>query len=82
MVCRLGAPNRPALRTVTGIGRRERHDEGSTVHLGHHQPVNGRFGWVEERVGAPNVVDVVDPEPGMLEEVGGLFVDLEGVIII
>jgi len=44
--------------------------------------VRRRFGRVEERVGAPHVVDVVDAEAGMLEQVGSLLVDLEGIVLI
>ncbi len=41
-----------------------------------------RFGQVEERVGTPDVVNVVDPEVRMLEQVGGLVVDLERVVLV
>jgi hypothetical protein len=40
----------------------------------------GRLGGVEDRVGQPDVAHVVAPKPGVLEEVGSLFVDLEGVV--
>jgi hypothetical protein len=39
-------------------------------------------GGVEERVGSPDVIDVVDAQGGVLEEVGGLIVDLEGCVVI
>lgn len=41
-----------------------------------------RLGWIEEWAGAPDLVDVVDAEGGMLEQVGGLLVDLERIVII
>ncbi len=42
----------------------------------------GRHGWREERVRSPDVVDVCSPEPSVFEQVGGLAVDLEGVLVI
>lgn len=37
---------------------------------------------IEERIGSPGVVDVVDAEGGVLEEVGGLVIDLERVFVV
>lgn len=39
-------------------------------------------GWVEERVGLPDLVDVVDTERIVFEQVRGLSIDLEGVCIV
>jgi hypothetical protein len=50
--------------------------------LGDHQPVRRRLGRIEERLGAPHDVNVVDPEVRMLEGVRGLAVDLERVVVI
>ena len=47
-----------------------------------NQLVGGRHGLREERVRSPDVVDVCSPEPGVFEQVGGLAVDLEGVLVI
>ena|ERR1039458_9873207 len=47
-----------------------------------HQPVRWRRGRVEERVADQNVVDVIDTEVRMLEQVCGLSVDLEGVLVV
>jgi hypothetical protein len=44
--------------------------------------VRRRLGRVEERVGAPHVIDIVDAEASMLEQVGTLLVDLEGIVLI
>jgi hypothetical protein len=52
------------------------------VNGGDHQPVRWWLGWVEERVGAPDVVDVVDAEFGVFEQMRGLPVDLEGIVVI
>src|SRR5579875_2349736 len=40
------------------------------------------LGRVEERVRAPHLVDVVHTEPGVLEQVRRLVVDLEGVLVV
>jgi hypothetical protein len=42
----------------------------------------GGLAGVEERVGSPDVIDVVEAQGGVLEEVGGLVVDLEGCLVI
>jgi len=39
------------------------------------------LGWVEERIVDPHVVDVLQSEVGMLEQVRGLGVDLERVVV-
>ena len=52
------------------------------MDFGHHQPVCWRFGWVEERVGLPDVLNVVDSQSGVFEQVGCLPVDLERVVVV
>ena len=39
-------------------------------------------GWVEERVAGPDIQHVVNAEVGVLEQVGGLPVDLERILIV
>ena len=41
-----------------------------------------RLGRIEERVRAPHVVDVLNPEVRVLEQVCGLGVDLERIVVI
>jgi hypothetical protein len=50
--------------------------------LGDHQPVRWRFGWVEDRVGVPDLVDVVDAVAVVFEQVDGLSVDLERIGVV
>ena len=52
------------------------------MDFGHHQPVCWRFGWVEERVGLPDILNVVDSQSGVFEQVGCLPVDLERVVVV
>jgi hypothetical protein len=59
----------------------ERDDQDTAFDLGAHQPVRGRRCWVEKGVTGPDVVDVVDPEVGMLEQVGCLSVNLELILV-
>ena len=76
------AADRAALGGVGGIGWNERYDEHLTSDFGHHQPVRRRYRWIEERIGLPHLVDVVDAKPRVFEQVGGLVVDLEGVLVV
>jgi hypothetical protein len=60
----------------------EGHHKDGALDFGDHQPVRGRFGWVEHRVGCPDIADVLDAQAWVLEQVGGLGVDLERVLVI
>jgi hypothetical protein len=44
--------------------------------------VRGRFGGVEHRVGCPDIADVLDAQAWVLEQVGGLGVDLERFLVV
>jgi hypothetical protein len=44
--------------------------------------VRGRFGGVEHRVGCPDIADVLDAQAWVFEQVGGLGVDLERVLVV
>jgi hypothetical protein len=57
-------------------------DEHDTGDLRHHQPVRWRLRRVEERVGLLDVENVLDAESRMFEQVGGLVVDLERVLVV
>lgn len=72
------AADRPTPCCIPRIQRCEQDDQDPAAHLAHHEPVRGRLGRVEEGIRAPHVVDAVDPEPGMLEQMGGLVIDLDG----
>ena len=41
-----------------------------------------RLGRVEQRVAGPYIVDVIDAQIRVLEQMGGLGVDLEGVLVV
>ena len=41
-----------------------------------------RLGRVEEGLAGPDVVDVIDAEAGMLEQVRGLSVNLERILVV
>ena len=49
--------------------------------FGAHEPVRWWFRRVEEGVVGPDVVDVVQSEMGVLEQVCGLGVDIEGILV-
>jgi hypothetical protein len=59
-----------------------RHDEDGAFDFGDHQPVRGRFGGVEHRVGCPDIADVLDAQAWVFEQVGGLGIDLERVPVV
>ena len=42
----------------------------------------GGFGGVEERLGLPDILNVVDSQSGVFEQVGCLPVDLERVVVV
>jgi hypothetical protein len=63
-------------------GPGEGHHEDCAVDFGDHQPMGGWFGRVEDRIGRPDVVDVVDAQAWVLEQVGGLSVDLERILVV
>jgi hypothetical protein len=76
------AANGSATGGVAGLWRGDGYDEDLAGDLGDHQPVGRWYSGVEERVRSPDVIDVVDAQCGVLEEVGGLVVDLEGCLVI
>jgi hypothetical protein len=57
-------------------------DEYATIDIGAHQPVCRRDRRVEKRIAGQHVMDVIDAEVGVLEQVRGLCVDLEWVLIL
>jgi hypothetical protein len=63
-------------------GRGERHHQDVAVDFGDHQPVGGWFGGVEHRVGSPDFADVPDAQARVLEQVGGLSLDLERILFV
>jgi hypothetical protein len=71
-----------ALGGVAAVRWSERYDEYPARHLRDHQPIRGRESRIEERVGVPHFVDVLDAERSMLEEVGSLVVYFEWVRVI
>ena len=44
--------------------------------------MGGWFGGVEHRVGSPDFADVLDAQAWVLEQVGGLSVDLERILFV
>jgi hypothetical protein len=50
--------------------------------LGDHQPMGRGYSGIEQRTGTPDVDDVVEPKRGVLEEMGGLVVDLKWLVVI
>ena len=67
---------------VAGPRRRQRRHQDLAFDFGDHQPVSGWPGGVEEWIVSPYVHQIVGAQIGMLEQVGGLVVDLEGCFII
>lgn len=76
------AANWAAAGRIARVGWGERDHQDLAVDFGHHQPVCWRFGWLEERVGLPHVLNVVDSQSGVFEQVGCLSVDLERVVVV
>lgn len=60
----------------------KRHHQDCALNFSDHQPVGGWFGGVEDRIGCPDFADVVDAQAWMLEQVGGLSVDLERILVV
>jgi hypothetical protein len=44
--------------------------------------MRGRFGGVKHRAGCPDIADVPDAQAWVLEQVGGLGVDLERLLVL
>jgi hypothetical protein len=44
--------------------------------------VSRRFRRIEHRIGLPHLVDVLDPQPTVLEQMRGLIVDLERIGVV
>ncbi len=59
-----------------------RDDENPPVDFGDHEPVGWRFGGIEQRVVGPHVEDIVYAEVWVFEQVGGLGVDFEGLVVV
>lgn len=76
------AADRTASGRVVVIGRGERHHQHLATDFGDHQPVRWWFGRIEERVGVPDLLDVVDAVGVVFEQVGGLSVDLERIGVV
>ena len=76
------AADRAATRRVSAARRRERHNQDPARDLRAHEPVRWRLGRVEHRVTGPHIPDIVDPKVRVLEQVRGLSIDLERVLII
>jgi hypothetical protein len=70
------------MRRVTATRRRQRHNEDPARDLRAHEPVRWRLGRIEQRVTGPYIPDVVDPKVRVLEQVRGLDIDLERILII
>ena len=51
-------------------------------HLGDHQPVGGWVRWIEQRPVGPDVADIVQAQPRMLEQVNCLMANLERPVIV
>lgn len=72
----------PAFGGTACVSWRYGDDQHPTAHLAHHQPMRWRLGRIEQRIRSPYLVDVVDAEPGMLEQMDRLLVDLEGILLV
>ena len=57
-------------------------DRIASGDLRDHQPVGRSLGRVEERLACPDLADVVEAQAGVLEQVSGLVVDLEGPVLV
>jgi len=67
---------------VAVAGRGQGHHRDCAVDFGDHQPVGGWFGGVEHWVGSPDFADVLVAQAWVLEQVGGLSVDLERILFV
>jgi hypothetical protein len=81
-VWRLRSSDGAASSWVAVAARGEGHHQDYAVDFGDHQPVGGWFGGVEHRVGSPDFADVLDAQARVLEQVGGLSVDLEWILFV
>lgn len=78
----LVAADGSATARIAVAGGSERDHQHPASGLAAHQPVRRGLGRVEQRTAAPHVINVVDPKVWMLEQVRGLRVDLERVLVV
>lgn len=72
------AADRAAVAGVAGAWWSERDREHSASYLGDHEPMSWRLGGVKQRLACPDICDVLETQAGVLEQMAGLLVDLEG----
>ena len=82
MYCGFVTADRSTFRRIAGVGWSERDDKYTPLDLSDHQPMRRRDRRVEQRIGFPYLVDVVDAERNVLEQVGRLVVDLERIGVV
>ena len=80
MHCSFVTTDRSTFRRIAAVGWSERYDKNAPFDLGDHQPMRRRDRRVEQRIGFPNLVDVVDAERNMLEQMCSFVVDLERMV--
>lgn len=78
----LVAADRSAPGGIARARRCDRHDQDFVSYLGPHEPVRRWFGGVEERVTGPDVENVLHAQMRVFEQVRGLAVDLERVLLV
>jgi hypothetical protein len=76
------AADRPTPAGIARSARSDRYDKDVATNLGDHEPVGGRKRGIEQWVAVPDVADVVQPEVRVLEQVSGLIVNFERIIIL
>ena len=82
MHCGFVAADRSTLRRIACVGWSERNDKYAPRDFGRHQPMRRRDRRVEERIGFPYLVDVVDAERNVLEQMSRLVIDLERISVV
>jgi hypothetical protein len=76
------APDGSALAGVTGSGLRYGYDENIACDFCAHQPMRGRVGRIEQRVGHPHIEHIIDTEVRVFEQMCSLGVYLKRVVVI
>ncbi len=78
----LVAADRTTAMPVTAARGCQRNHQDLAGDFATHQPMCRRYRRIEQWIAGPHFQNVVDPQVGMLEQMCGLRVDLERVMII
>jgi hypothetical protein len=74
--------DRTAVPKVPRSTGSDRHDKDVAGDLRDHEPVRRWVSWVEQRVALPHLADILETEVRVLEQMRGLVIDLERILVV